>query len=189
MKPETFAKIIWFILCYGSFLSACLVAFSGFMIMVWSDFRVFGFIFFVITACLALGIYLYGKYLAEKYYKIIKELEKGGTKMSKLVKEMLSELKPFKYGKRDKKVDSPVLAGGEKEPRVIKELKNRCWVCEKYHCVIGGYLVKKMVHHNYKGKTYVFMRSAQLGCWLAHNKKKVFDFYKDKDWYGWKNEK
>lgn len=83
-----------------------------------------------------------------------------------------------------------------KLPREVEELKKFCWVCDKFdkkprevHIVCGGLVVGKMCEKQVGKITHLFMRYAPIGCFLAHDKKGINDFYKDKEWMGWKNVK
>lgn len=70
----------------------------------------------------------------------------------------------------------------DKLPERIAKLKDTCFVCGSKWCrICGGAIVKKpeIVYDN--KKQYVIFRFAPLGCYLAHNKKAILSFYKDKE--------
>jgi hypothetical protein len=71
-------------------------------------------------------------------------------------------------------------------PDYIRKKREKCFVCGKQHCVIGGVQLTRMININYKKVQYIVSTHAPLGCWLAHNKKYIKEFYKEKNYYGWK---
>ena len=80
----------------------------------------------------------------------------------------------------------------KKFPKEIEELKRYCWVCDEkdkkkeIHIVSGGLNIQKLSQKKTGRTTHLFVRYAPLGCYLSHYKKETMDFYKDKEWYGWK---
>lgn len=79
-----------------------------------------------------------------------------------------------------------------KYPAEIEKIRNICMCCHKphnTHMVCGGCVVQTM-KSKIIGKTiHLYTIYAPLGCYLAHEKKSVMNFYADKDWFGWKVKK
>lgn len=82
-----------------------------------------------------------------------------------------------------------IIENNKTRPDLIDRLERNCFVCNKQHIVTGGLIVRKLIHKKYKGTLYIFVRSAHIGCFLAHNQKWIKDFYKEKDWFGWKHKR
>lgn len=74
-------------------------------------------------------------------------------------------------------------------PEYVENIRRKCFVCGKVHLMLGGISLVRMESVNYKKTQYLISRHAPVGCWLAHGKKYIDDFYKDKDYHGWKNVK